>query len=499
MISRSRVFTPDPLAEAIVQALAVEDSSDWLEPSCGGGAFVRAIAGAGISPGRITAVEIDQSPECDDAQATVLRGRDFFQWMVRHKDHRFSRIVGNPPYIPFRDIPPGMAMTTAEISAPDGARISRRANYWYFFLCAALQVLEEDGCIGFVLPATFEFADYAASLRSALPERFSRVEVFRSAKPLFPRVSEGSVVLLAFGYGRGPGVVRRTECSDLTTLIAALGKEPGTSLDANPPAGRSGTLLRDLATIRIGAVTGDAEYFLISEATRRKFDLPASACRPTLSRSRHLTSASISRAGWETLRARGERVWLFRPSLTQAAVEAVEDYLNWGRNQGGCTVHAKKVQDRQVWYRVPLPPRVDGFISGTARCGPFLAINNWPELTASNSLYVVSFAQHLSQLERWGVAMGLLSTSAREQVKSRLRWYAGGLRKCEPRDIMDICIPIGRESGSVEARYKEAVQALVLGDERRATEIADAWLNGNTSVHLSGEPPSGSERPERVA
>ena len=58
-----------------------------------------------------------------------------------------------------------------------------------------------------MLPAAWEYANYAMPLRTALPRLFEHVHAYRSREPLFRVVQEGSVVLIARGY---LGTVRDT-------------------------------------------------------------------------------------------------------------------------------------------------------------------------------------------------------------------------------------------------------------------------------------------------
>ena len=60
------------------------------------------------------------------------------------------------------------------------------------FLTASLNLVRPGGCLGFVLPASWDFADYAASIRDEVFKSFERVEVYRCKRPLFDSVQEGA-------------------------------------------------------------------------------------------------------------------------------------------------------------------------------------------------------------------------------------------------------------------------------------------------------------------
>jgi methylase of polypeptide subunit release factors len=99
-----KVYTPSPLADAMIAALGDKPHLQWLEPSHGKGAFVEALARRGISKARIIAIDLDPTSAPGDKFAKVFRGVDFLRWATR-TDCRFDRIVGNPPYIAISQLP----------------------------------------------------------------------------------------------------------------------------------------------------------------------------------------------------------------------------------------------------------------------------------------------------------------------------------------------------------------------------------------------------------
>ena len=98
-IANDAYYTPDALATALVAKLNADgfwSGGHVLEPSAGGGAFVRAAAAIKPHPQTITAIDID--PVANDR----LRRSDTPARVV-HQDFRdavgeYELIVGNPPF-----------------------------------------------------------------------------------------------------------------------------------------------------------------------------------------------------------------------------------------------------------------------------------------------------------------------------------------------------------------------------------------------------------------
>ena len=479
------VYTPAPLARALVDALQPSPEQEWLEPCVGAGVFLSALSECGIDRSRITGVDLAVKPEAADRLARVRRGVDFLSWATT-ASRRFDCVVANPPYVALSSLPRSARRVATGVAVPEGLSVPGGSNLWYAFLCACLRLLKDGGRLGFVLPSALDYADYAARLREQLPRLFSRVDVLRCERPLFPTVLEGSVVLLASGFRRGPGVVRRRTFATLETLCDALRRLPAKVQRSLPKApGRwfgpeqeipaaTSVQLRDVMQLRIGAVTGDAEFFLLTDDQRRALGLPAASCRPVLSRAQHLVGPRVDRAVWSRLRDSGERVWLFRPtSAVVRAQSAVRRYLRSGK----CRKDRVKIRGRDVWYLTDLPVKPDAFLSGLSALGPWLCFSHTSSLSATNTLYTVRFVDRsMSDDLRAGWACALLTRLVRRQVDRRVRRYADGLRKLEPSDIMGLQLPTPSESIEWQPIYDDAVQALLDSGAEGAADTVDAYF-----------------------
>ena len=88
-----RYYTPDALARSCVACVPLRDGDRVLEPSAGGGAFLRALAGAQPTLD-VSAVDID--PNAPAAKAFPVEQIDFLSY--RNNGEPFDWVIGNPPY-----------------------------------------------------------------------------------------------------------------------------------------------------------------------------------------------------------------------------------------------------------------------------------------------------------------------------------------------------------------------------------------------------------------
>lgn len=471
-----KVYTPSDLAAAIIGAVRTKSNGSWLEPSCGGGAFIDELSNRGVPKRKIVGIDLD-SEICEaDDRALTSRGIDFLEWSSRTR-RRFDRIVGNPPYLQIRGLPSPLLECAESVIDLDGEKIGKRANIWYAFVCSSVRLLNPGGAIGFVLPAALEFADYARPLIVNLTTRFTYVEILRCSQPMFNDVGEGSVVLVARGYKRGKCRPHKRTYATRASLIRGLGNSSPRARVQKPrkrarPSRVRSRPLPDVMTVRIGGVTGDVRFFLLTESQRTELALPVASCRPVVTRASHLKSAFIGRREWEALRDQGERIWLFDPPPRLHSHEAVQRYLN----EGGCNRKATKVSARDPWFKTVLPSRVHGFVSGMSRLGPCISFGEMPRLSASNTLYVVEFSAKISEQQRPSWALAMLSTPVQRQLKLLARHYPQGLAKFEPGDLGRLLLPEPPKLDNPAAAYRRAVLALTNSGTESAALIADAAL-----------------------
>ena len=475
-----KVYTPDLLANAIVEFLVSDEKMTWLEPGCGAGAFLSALHKHGIPRDQITALDIDTKPQPADDYAEALRGIDFLDWASEHHE-TFDRIVGNPPYASIRFLSGSLRERAARVPNVEGNAIGYRANTWYAFALESVRCLKPGGSMALILPASSEFSDYAEIGRSKLTGLFDRIDVVRSQSPLFDGVQEGSVILFARNKGGDSARFRRHVVRDLDAVLAKireLDSFPARKCPAISDTVRSEhlTLLSDVMEIRLGGVTGDAKYFLLSEEERVSNGLPKRALSRVLSRSHHIRCSNITERDWQRLANGNEKSWLFRPSGKILENRAVRKYLNYGK-KGGCNMDAYKVSSRDPWYVTPLPDVVDAFITGMSTQGVWLCMNEMRKVNATNTLYVLRFLEETTRAQRYAWAISLLSSTAVKQVERGTRIYPDGLKKIEPGQISKLQLPTPGMIRNAVSIYARICKLYLSGNKREALGLADETIS----------------------
>ncbi|MEM9368762.1 MAG: N-6 DNA methylase [Planctomycetota bacterium] len=478
-----KVYTPRPLADAMVEAVADENCQRWLEPSCGTGVFIDALSDLGVPGKQIVGVDLDLKSSFADSRGQITRGSDFLTWASTRRS-RFDCVVGNPPYVAVNRLPDGLKETASAIHDFDGVPVGDRSNTWYLFMIQAVRALRDGGNMAFVLPAACEYADYAALGRSRLTKLFGRVDLIRSRRPLFDGVSEGVVVLIARDKGAEQGLYRRHEVEDLAAVIGTI-RQLGAFRAKCCPRNPAGTVgpekrrLADVVDVRIGGVTGDANYFVISEPERLLLRIPESAVVPILSRGKHVVCGQHTAGSWQRLRETGEKVWLFRPERQHLRQVAVRRYLELPEEDGGCRRSRYKIQKRSPWYHVPLPENPELFFTGMSGHGLWMCVNEFPGLNATNTLYVGTFKERLARRQKYAWALSMLTTPVQKQISRAKRMYADGLSKMEPGQIAELQIPVPPKIDRSVLCYREACNLYLEGKRSEASRMADSLVFGD--------------------
>ncbi len=479
------VSTPAAVARAMVSALGDRNEDRWLDPCVGGGAFLRALSDIGVPPDRVTAVDIDQTQFPSDVLARTTRGLDFLAW-ARTTDKRFDKIIANPPYVALSRLPEPLRKSALNVSARSRGSLRSKSNYWPAFMHASLSLLQVGGSISFVLPAAWDYAKYAAQLRDEMPLEFSSFEVHRSRKPIFHPIQDGCIVVVGRGFRQGrSSKVTRFEYDTPEALARGLALEKHGRSETAPvlrlhnigaTKGRT-CRLGDVISVRLGGVTGDASYFLMTEEERNARKLPLGSVRPVLSKARHLVSGEVSVREWRQLLDKGERIWLFDPPHRLCTHASVRSYIDLASGSGGCKRDRYKIRIRDPWYRTPLPYGPHGFLSGMSRLGPWICLRGMDRLTATNTLYTIRFRRLLTRDEQFSWALALITSRVRADLSSLGRVYPDGLLKYEPGDLQDILLPIPTRTAGAAELYCRAISVLLHGDPLASQQMADCWFS----------------------
>ena len=397
---RGGFYTPPPLVAACLARVSErlpEGPVDFLEPSAGDGAFVRALGHPDWHGriGRVTAIEPFEieAEKCRRALSDTrlegeVRAASVISW-ASERPRAFDVSVGNPPFVRYQFVSPGDRAAIGELGRQLGIAFTGVSNLWIPVLLAALGQLREGGVFAFVIPTECLTGCSAATVRQWLVDHCAEVSFDLFAPGSFPGVLQEVAILSGRRDipvpGRGVRVEivdhgsqtrrwthRVTEAGPWTRYLldpihlAAL--EEAERLPLAQPLGA-------LARFAVGIVTGATSFFTVDDETLRRYALGEWA-RPLLPRLRHASGLVYTAPDHELTRAAGARAWLLdfaeaRPDPLGA--HASREYLGLGEEM---QLHARyKCRIRDPWYRVPGIVHGELLLSKRSHAWPRIVVN----------------------------------------------------------------------------------------------------------------------------
>ncbi len=222
MADNCRIFTPDSYVTELLDIAGYDQElfgKKVLENSCGDGSILREIVRRYImdSLGRnytlqeiraglesdICGVELEQKHVNDCRKNLDLEAKAFgicdVNWNLVCENYlridlnrKFSYVLGNPPYIVYRDIKKGERQYLKESFA---ACAEGKFDYYYAFIEKGMRDLEENGCMAYIVPYSIYKNVFARRLRKEIQPFLAGVYDYTSQNK-FPGTTISSTILL---------------------------------------------------------------------------------------------------------------------------------------------------------------------------------------------------------------------------------------------------------------------------------------------------------------
>ena len=481
--ARGAFFTPPAIAQFLADWAVREPGARVLDPTCGEAVFLLAAARnlqkAGASTDEIgrqlTGVDLHR-PSLDESRGLLseegydarLMPADFFDLPTPTQFGDTigwqDAIVGNPPFVRYQEFSGDARKKAIQAALAQGVRLSQLTSSWAPTLIHAAAFLKPNGRLAMVAPAELLTVHYAEPVRRWLRERFGAVTLVMFERLQFDAAEEQVVLVVAEGAGPCDAfvLIHADDASDLDQghRLDSIGANPaaeGKWSDLVLPRSTRSLLKRTSARMvrldeygapELGTVTGANGYFAMSEATRQEYGLnPRHLRRISPPGTKHLKDLEFDGANWETLKAEGERVWLFCPSPRSRA-EGVRQYVKDGEKQG---VHkAYKCSIRRPWWKPSVVAVPDLFFTYMSHRYPRL-VNNTAGVAFLNSMHGIRLRADPRNEAREALPLVTLNSATMLGAETLGRSYGGGILKMEPREAASLPVPT---PDALEAAWK---------------------------------------------
>ena len=467
---RGGYYTPEKIAEFIATWAIRTKNDEILEPSCGDGSFISAIADRLHKMGasnqsikhNVTGVELDkvEASKASQYRPNVVQS-DFFTYYQKCIDgeKKFDVIVGNPPFIRYQNFEEEYRKVAIELMKKHGFKPNRLMNIWLPFLVLACKALKPDGRVGMVIPAELFQVDYAAEARLFLSNYFESLTLVTFKKLVFDDIQQEVILLLGERKSNKQGI-RVVELDGLESLISAgqaclevaevkkldhskdkwvkyyLSNEELNLLNRLNKSSKI-TNATDLYDVNVGLVSGENAFFVINQEIVDKFHLQESVV-PIISRTDQIKGLELTEQDYENLVKAGKKVYFFEPAdlPIDELPKSQRKYIQWGEAQEYNKNYKCRIRPR--WYHVSYTWRAEAFLVRQANLYPKMVLNNKHALV-TDTLHKVRFHEGVDGRTVVGAFLNTYTLALSETLG---RSYGGGVLTFEPGEMRKMRIPM---------------------------------------------------------
>jgi adenine-specific DNA-methyltransferase len=493
---RGGYYTEPDIADFLTAWVLETKPERILEPSCGDGAFIQAIARA--NPGSVNSlVGCELNPE--EAQkagdrarqlkgiATDIHTGDFLEWFLNRAEEGapFDAVLGNPPFVRYQYLDAKQQALAERVFQQFDLHFTRHTNAWVPFIVASLASLKPGGRLAMVVPSELLHVLHAKSLRKFLLAQCATVLVIDPEHIWFQDTLQGVVLLLA---------EKRVKTNRTSARIAI---RPVASRDQlrSPPqshferaeffagsvlngkwmlgllTSRERTLVKELsrhpqikrfgeiASVDVGIVTGANKFFHVTDAILKEHGLEPWA-HPMFGRSEQAQGVIYGRQDHEENARRGlptNFVWLGKTPLEEFP-ESVRKYIRDGESQG--LAKRYKCRIRTPWYNVPSVYAAPVGMLKRSHHFPRLVLNDAKTLTTDTAYRVTPHNVRAADL-----VFSFVNSLTALSNELEGRHYGGGVLELVPSEIEKVLIPLGEHTSAALGNLDTAIKSGMLPEE----------------------------------
>lgn len=469
---RGQFFTPTPIARAMTAWCCRSRPRHMLDPAVGPGIFPASVGDLPDEsrPSRIEGYDIDDEAlalahkRLGDTGARVVK-LHHLDFLAQPPRDRFDAIVCNPPYIRHHDA--GVSSSIyQELEAAYGLRFSRTTNVYALFLLRTATLLSSRGRAAVITPAEFLNADFGVAVKQALLKSglLRGFVIFDHAASVFEGIMTTAAITLLDAKAGSTRQVRWIHVDaddDLAEALAAMDNVDGGQLlfgggpvvreapdprekwatigaDDEPPSASTQALrpLSDMATCSRGIATGANDFFTLTRAEARHWELPDAALKPCVTKAPQVRGSHWTDERMSALIEAGKKALLLN-AVDHSSDAAVRRYVAHGESQ---ELHLRYLtRHRTPWFAIERRGPADIWVAtfGRGRIRFVWNQSSALHLTAFHGLYLrPAFRQFAIHLLAY-----LHSDVGAAECRRNHRVYGDGLLKFEPRDVERLSVP----------------------------------------------------------
>jgi len=471
---RGGYYTPQNLADYITKwAINKENTTSILEPSCGDGVFIQALANANCSKNiSLNAHELFDE-EAEKAQNLCqslgfenynISCGDFLAWAnpkLLNNENLYDAIIGNPPFIRYQFLEKDFQKNTETVFAHLGLKFTKHTNAWVPFILASVSLLKNGGRLAMVIPSEIIHVMHAQSLRTYLANTCKKILIIDPQELWFENTLQGAVIFMVEKKNNpnekteGVAIERVKGFSFLEKDLESVFQQ-AKAINGHTVKGKWTKALltvqeielmeriithkdvhnfKEIADVDVGIVTGANKFFLVDNETVKKYQLH-NYVHPMFGRSDHCKGVIYDWQQHHDNAVKGLPTnFVYLDKEFSLLPHAVKKYIKQGESK---ELHTRyKCRSRSPWYKVPsVYTRKIGMLK-RSHDTPRLIFNELEAYT-TDTAYRISSDKFSPELLVYCFLNPLTALFA--EIEGR--YYGGGVLELVPSEIEKLYIPI---------------------------------------------------------
>ena len=470
---RGGYYTPQHLADYVTKWVLLNEPKKILEPSCGDGVFIQAVANNDASKQlkmtcfEILDTEVEKSRELAKQLGYVnceVNAGDFLVWankLLLENNPVFDGVLGNPPFIRYQFLEKDFQIETETVFKTLGLKFTKHTNAWVPFILASLSLLKDGGRLGMVIPSEIINVMHSQSLRTFMGKVCSKIVVIDPKEIWFEDTLQGAVILLAEKkkdhnlQTEGVGILSVQGLDFLDTDPNELFKNTlttnGKTIDGKWTRAvldkdelklidkiinhKNVHLFKDIADVDVGIVTGANEFFLVNNEIVNEYKLHEYA-HPMFGRSQHCRGVLYDKNQHDENQNLGLPTnFIYMTQEFEELSKGAQKYIKLGESKGYETRY--KCRIRKPWYTVPsIYSRSVGMLK-RSHGAPRLILNTIEAYTTDTAYRVTS-----KKVDPANLVCSFLNPITAIFAELEGRFYGGGVLELVPSEIEKLYVPI---------------------------------------------------------
>lgn len=457
---KGQFWTPSWVANAMV-AYVAENTDLVFDPATGRGAFYEALLKLNKPKVSFFGTDIDNdvlSDEIYNQKNCFVEKRDFIK---NPPERKFKSIIANPPYIRHHRIDEETKVLLKRLSTNiTGHVIDGRAGYHIYFLIQALNLLEQDGKLAFIMPADTCEGKFAKNLWKWISENFCLecVITFDESATPFPNVDTNAIIFLIKNSKPTKTLywlkANQAYSPDLFNFITSgFGQKKFETIEivkrqlkeaiatglTRPEQNHNGFKfhLNDFANVMRGIATGANEFFFLTAQQVKEIGIPKEFLKRAVGRTKDATESVLTFKDIEELEKGNRPTFLLSINGHDMLPKAISNYLKVGEEMG--LPSRSLIQQRKPWYKMEkrnIPPLLFAYLG---RRNIRFIKNEAGVLPLTGFLCVYPIYEDKEFINKLWQALNHPDTL--ENLKLVGKSYGSGAIKVEPSNLSKLPIP----------------------------------------------------------